>query len=242
MTSIFQRYAPQPSKLIAELVIVVVGILIALGIDEWREEIADSELEKDYLEQLIVDLEETERKMANASQAQFNTASQAATESLLAAFENPEVAEPDRINELLFEMSIFGNPVPVLGTFEALVSTGGLKLVRKAEIRSAITSYHSLVRDFYLVPLYQDEARFKVHYSQLTRIAIAYGLTPRGGDPKHHRNIERDITGFLTDSDAYAECIFLAETRSGAFATYRNRVAANAKELRQLLESSVSPE
>lgn len=242
MTSILQRYALQPSKLIAELFIVVAGILIALGIDEWRAKIADTDLEKIYLEQLIADLEETERKMANASQHQVTKVGQAAAESLLTAFENPEVAELDRINQLLIEMAGFSNPVPVLGTFEALIATGDLKLIRNAEIRSAITLYLSRARDFYLVPLYQYEDDYHDHLFRLTRIALAYGLTPPGRESKRRRNIDPDIRGFLVDTDAYAEIVFLARTRRGAFANYRTRVAANAKELRQLLKSSVSPE
>ncbi len=242
MTSKLQRYAPQPSKLFAEVIIIVAGVLIALGIDEWREDIANADLENIYLEQLIADLEETERKMARASQHQVTKVGQAAAESLLTAFENPELAELDRINQLLIEMAGFNNPVPVLGTFEALVATGDLQLIRNAEIRSAVTLYLSRTRDFYLVPLYQYEDGYHDHLFRLTRIALAYGLTPPGRESKRRRNIEPDIKGFLADTDAYAEIVFLAGTRRGAFANYRTRVAANAKELRQLLESSVSPE
>jgi hypothetical protein len=234
-----QRYIPNPSKLFAELLIIVVGVLIALGIDEWRERIANAELENIYLEQLIADLEETERKMADVSQ--LNMASLAATQSILAAFENPEAAKSDRINNLLIEMASFNNPVPVLGTVEALVSTGDLQLIRSAEIRSAITRYMSRTRDFYLIPLYQAEEHHREYYFRISKIAVEYGLTPRGRESEHRRNIEPDIGGFLADSGAYAEAVFFAGM-TAEFKFYRDEVATDAKEFRQLLESSVSPD
>ncbi len=239
MTSKSQRYAPQSSRLLAELLIIIVGVLIALGIDEWRGRIADADQESAYLRQLIADLEATERKMVDVSQ--FNVASLAATESLLVAFENPEGAELDRINQLLIEMAAFDNPVPVLGTVDALISTGDLRLIQNAEIRLAITQYLSRTRDYNLVPLHQYEDDNHKSYSRIQIIAVEYGLKPRGRESKHRRNAEPDIGGFLANEDAYAETVAFWWTKNG-FEAYRNNVKTDAKEFRELVIQSMSPE
>ena len=42
---------------IGEIILVVVGILIALSINNWNEEIKESHIEQNYLRRLLVDLE-----------------------------------------------------------------------------------------------------------------------------------------------------------------------------------------
>ncbi len=177
--------------------------------------------------------------MAEASQPSM--ASLAATQLLLEAFENPQVANLDQINKLLIEMAPYNNPVPVLGTVEALVSTGDLQLIRSSETRSAITRYISRTRDFHLIPLYQFEDYYRNYYFRISKIAVEYGLTPRGRESEHRRNTEPDIGGFLAKAEAYANTVFFAQTK-GEFKFYRNAVTTEAEEFRQLLIASVSPD
>jgi hypothetical protein len=49
------RMGRQSRWFVAELIVIVVGVLVALGIDEWRENLDNAALEKQYLSQLIND-------------------------------------------------------------------------------------------------------------------------------------------------------------------------------------------
>ena len=144
---------------LAELIIIVAGVLIALAIDQWRGNIEVLKLEQEYIEQLIADLQTTVEKMAAALET--NDPGESAAEQLLAAFENGDPVALEAIRQLLSDINTLDNPVPVLGTVEALISTGDLRLMRSSETRSEITRYLSRSRDYWLFPIYQFERRHR---------------------------------------------------------------------------------
>ena len=131
---------------LTEFVIIIVGVLVALAIDEWREGLQDKEREQEYLQQLAADLRATQDMFAEA--ADDNVESENAARRLTEIFEEGADAKVDDIRRLLNESRYFNNPVPILGTAEALVSTGDLRLIRNPDIRSELTRYLSRSRDF----------------------------------------------------------------------------------------------
>jgi cell division protein ZapA (FtsZ GTPase activity inhibitor) len=126
---------------LTELVVIVAGILIALAIDEWRENNEGRKAESEYLHQLITDLRATEEKMEAA--IANNAASENATTRLVGIFEGGETVEADSIGKSLDEMFYYNNPVPVLGAIAALVSTGDL--VRPPELKLPTTCHKPLI-------------------------------------------------------------------------------------------------
>ena len=55
---------PLPWKrLLAELTVIVGGVLIALAVDSWSERRQEREQAEAYLEQLLMDFQETERRL-----------------------------------------------------------------------------------------------------------------------------------------------------------------------------------
>jgi hypothetical protein len=140
---------------ILELFLIVAGILIALAIDEWREEIEESKTAQVFLQQLTADLVATE---AQINAAATNTLlSEQAAKKIVDAFESGPFPEHEELSEWLARIGYVNNPVPVLGTAESLVSTGDLRVIPHIETSSGITSYLSRSKDFWLVPLYQLE-------------------------------------------------------------------------------------
>ena len=53
-------------RLIAELAVIVTGVLIALGADSWWEQRHEHRRAVDYLQQLLNDFQQTERHIKNA--------------------------------------------------------------------------------------------------------------------------------------------------------------------------------
>jgi len=64
-TILLRRFLGKFRWLIAELFIVILGVFIALAIDEWQTDTEDSARETEYLAQLIGDLQTTEDLMAD---------------------------------------------------------------------------------------------------------------------------------------------------------------------------------
>jgi hypothetical protein len=225
---------------LTELVVIVAGILIALAIDEWRENNERRKAETEYLHQVVADLRTTEERMEAA--IVNNAASENATTRLVAVFEGGETAEADSISKLLGEMLLYNNRVPVLGTIAALVSTGDLALIRSASARSEITDYLSQTNDYHVKPLYQFEERYREAYHRLLALAAIHGISPAHRSGPHHSLIEADVIGFLANPEAYVELMKFRDLKLEDFVYYRESVQGDSKRLRESLAQLVSAE
>jgi len=226
--------------LIAELLVIVLGVLIALAIDQWREGVENAKIRKEYLHQLIADLQSTEDLMAEVGEE--NEVSLAAVDALVDAFESNAEPSLEKTRELLRTIQTFNNPVPVLGTAEALISTGDLRLIENAQSQTEITRYLSRSRDFFLVPLYpiEDDCAKLLH--QINTLAIKDGIGIRQEDLRHGGNTtETEVAAFMDNAEAYAIALTLKRLMH-SMKYYRDGIAADALKLRTSLQSQISAE
>jgi hypothetical protein len=219
----------------AEFIVIIVGVLVALAIDEWRGTLQDEEREQEYLAQLAADLQATEDMFVAA--AELNAPWERAARQLAEIFERGGPADAETVRQLLADARAFNNPVPVLGTAEALVSTGDLRLIRNPNVRSEITRYLSRMRDYFLFPIYQLEEQHRNIYMNVDLLAQKYGITPghRLGPAKRLQNA--DINGFLADPESYVYVVRFAELKEGV-ADIRDVMSDDAATLRSLLNGA----
>jgi hypothetical protein len=236
-------FAERSRWFLAELIVIVAGVLIALAIDQWRGNLAESQRELAYLEQLTSDLRATEEMMTAA--ARSNSPAEAAAGRIVALFETDMIGNGDDIRQLLADIRFLDNPVPVLGTAEALVSTGDLRLIQNPTIRSELTRYLSRSRDFWLYPIYQMEEQHRRTHFQLVVLAQRYGISPqyRGGLFRSAKSFASrpNIDGFLKDPEAYAYAAKIAELHS-TLLSWRSGMSSEAAELRELIKHELSSE
>ncbi len=122
-----------------QLLVVVSGILIALALDAWWDAREDGRRERAYLRQLDADLMETETIVAGYDRFLQPVDSTAAL--LVRAYRTPTPPVPDSVYAWFIVGARFGVPRPVLGTAEALVTTGDLRLLRNDSLRTEIVAY-----------------------------------------------------------------------------------------------------
>ena len=123
----------------AEYLIVVLGVLTAVGINAWWSDRQDRAREDVYLRQLAVDLRETERA-ADEVDAQMDLLERA-PRRLAQAYYLEDLPPRDSLATWGLYFLTYRTLRPVLGTAEALVSTGDLALVRDDSLRIAISAY-----------------------------------------------------------------------------------------------------
>ena len=123
----------------AELLVVVAGILIALALQAWWNTRSDREREERYLLQLRADLLQTELSVRTADSVMAPRDAEGAR--ALRAFYQPEPPPTDSLVYWAYHSLWYELPRPVLGTVEALVTTGDLGLIQSDSLRSAITNY-----------------------------------------------------------------------------------------------------
>ena len=132
------------SQLVLELLIVVVGILIALGIDSYRTELGNAKLEADFLRQLHKDLLRAEKQIA--TQMETTIHAEAYTLRLLECTREDLRVENDSLALWLIRAFYFSDPRPTLSTAQALAASDKLYLLKDVELRGSITTMIDRIR------------------------------------------------------------------------------------------------
>lgn len=130
--------------MLGETLIVVVGVLIALAVDSWREERRDERTEEQYLSSLLEDLESDFAELDRAgSQARTATAS---ARTVLQVLEGQARPLPgDSLAHAVEYAGFLYFPAYFPYTFDELVSTGNLRIIRDPELRREIAAYYNLI-------------------------------------------------------------------------------------------------
>jgi hypothetical protein len=163
--------------LLGEFVVIVVGVLMALWVDQLREARANAELEVEYLRSLVIDLE--------ADLAQFDSTeawmrrSENAAATVLALYEGSPPT--DDVADLVAAVETAGwqyFPSITRNTIDDLRATGNLRLIRDPALRRAIASYYATVENV-SIPLADMRDRIWAQYD--ARVANVLGPAERLG-------------------------------------------------------------
>ena len=126
-------------RLIAELAVIVAGVLIALGADSWWEQRQERRQAEEYLQQLLVDFRATERRLRDAIAADTRSlefASRVVDRAFRGQF------PPADSLDLRTGYHFFH---PLTGTLTALVQGGDLRLLDVDTLRFELVAYWSLI-------------------------------------------------------------------------------------------------
>jgi hypothetical protein len=126
--------------MLAELVLIVTGILIALYIDGWVQDRKDRETETTYLELLRDDLALIEAEVA--AYAEFEQSVVTTGKAFLDATSNADSPGEQRsLQGMLSEMSVRRTLSIVSAAYADLTSTGNLQLIRSPDLRRQLVHY-----------------------------------------------------------------------------------------------------
>ncbi|NNF57256.1 MAG: hypothetical protein HKN04_03360 [Rhodothermaceae bacterium] len=123
----------------AEFLVVVTGVLVALALNAWWADRQDRSKEQFYLRQLASDLAETER--ISAQRDQYMVPFERAPRRLAQAYFLADLPPRDSIVAWASVAPVHNPMSPVLGTVEAMVTTGDIGLIQDDSLRIAIVSY-----------------------------------------------------------------------------------------------------
>ncbi|WP_019668593.1 DUF6090 family protein [Eudoraea adriatica] len=124
-----------------EIVLVVIGILIALQINNWNEQRKDNLIEKELLKGLVIDFTETKSRLKETINLQ-NTAFSYGKRLLLLYETNRLLEKKDSIAGFVgYGALSWWRAEPVTGTYDAMVSTGNIGLIRNKELRRYLAEF-----------------------------------------------------------------------------------------------------
>ena len=133
---------------IGEIVLVVIGILIALQINTWNINRINANLEIEYLIGLKNDLENQVRDLEEVKNFSNNINNQA--EAILAAYNlKNSLKDIDSFNTKISQIMYSRSFPDIRTTFNELNSTGQLKLIQNKKLRSQVIEFYQNSSEHY---------------------------------------------------------------------------------------------
>jgi hypothetical protein len=136
-------------RLLAEFLVIVVGVLVALAVDRWFLTLDERELERTYVVNLIADV----RADSASAVGRVERAARRREGSLmlLEAAENPDVVVTDTARFLLAFETVAWSILPDFrtATWDDLISSGNTRVIRDENLRRSLSEYFDGL-EFYL--------------------------------------------------------------------------------------------
>jgi hypothetical protein len=128
--------------LLLESFVVVASILVAFGLDAWWEHRVEREREAASLRALEADFEQNVSRLSTLA-ATEESISRASRDLLVLAVEDRSAADEDSARRLLGQVLNSVRFEPLMGAYEAVVSSGGLSQIRDDSLRAALAQFAS---------------------------------------------------------------------------------------------------
>ncbi len=140
-----RKYLPYA---IGEIFLVVVGILIALQINNWNQNRVNKQLETNYLNNLAINVENDIRRMNELIIKRYDQKMEGLR--LAKSYAQGQYQVKDTIDFLLKVSygAVFAQGVDFFNTqtYNELISTGNLRLISDDELKTKINNYYGFVR------------------------------------------------------------------------------------------------
>jgi hypothetical protein len=127
---------------LSELIVIVLGILIAFALNSWWDARTDKIRESDYIKQLRSDFEENQKNLEAAIEAEKGLKKN--LESIVELIKTPPCDKnAELLSELLPQVLSFTRFTPVTGTYGSLIHSGDIGLIENADLRRSLVSFAS---------------------------------------------------------------------------------------------------
>lgn len=156
---------------IGEIFLVVVGILIALQINNWNQKRINRSYEKDYLERFVTDLERDSSLVALIMR--FVERKKEGLRTVKTFLDDINTTMDDSVTQVILASTSMGTDLPntrLNATYQEIISSGHLRLIRNTELRNNITTYYS----------FWDHQHFRIRNKESDYPSLVTKLIDRG--------------------------------------------------------------
>ncbi|MDU8887223.1 DUF6090 family protein [Yeosuana sp. MJ-SS3] len=199
-TSKYFKYA------IGEIILVVIGILIALQINNWNKQRKDNKLEAEYYCRLLEDIEQ-DKQQINQLKLFADNRLKASNEALrLLQQESPNSIDVGKQNSLAIK-AIYFDFKPNNTAFEDLKSGAKLSVIKDKDIIKSLNIYYNNIETLKSIIIVNGKRAVDISFAHEDRFAnghtqasIEYGRFKEGMDKDVLKNISTDTIPLLTKS------------------------------------------
>lgn len=235
----------------AELTVVVVGILLALGLQSWWQTRENDTRGATYQRQELADAKQTRAtyQKAIATDAQLRSVTAQLSEAL---HTRQSLKGEDAMAWLAWRSGWFSDPRPVVGNVYALIDTGDIQLIPNPNVRAAIVEYASILKGGIADIDGQPDRMRRANDSELLRFEEA-GLPPKadlifvsdkgkceGEFPKDYLKLYNAAWPTLSQNPEYRNVQNLRILAYDNMTSYHKEILAASEKLIAVLEVDVS--
>ena len=185
---------------ISELLIVVVGILIALSLNNWREDNANKNKEQFYLKSLKTDFEQSLASLTEIINQ--NNESDLAVKKVLAAIHNGYSSSTvETVKKVFRKLFGFNRFVPASGTYKEIIATGSLQILRDNELRIALSSWEDMITRNQQLEEVMFWQYYLVNIPYLNKHIVRSDFKDNRDNPEQKNNFRTDFKKLLTDPE-----------------------------------------
>jgi len=239
---------------IGEIILVVIGIIIALQLNNWNTQRNLSERQTSFIIQIISDLKKSEIEIEEIKDFYFTRAE--ASSRITKSFWNNKMRNDSIFPNFTIPLS-HRSYSPILGTINSLINSGNVDLIKSVTIRNAFISYiekteaelNDIIRyeesyyrdginllfqeiDFYSLEVIFQKKEFQKMISQVSKERLTTFPVPKKFD-----KVPFPITleELFENRNIYNAYIYLIISHRNTFYGYQ-RIQDSIKELLILLE------
>lgn len=127
---------------LGEILLVVIGILIALQINNWNETRKERKIERSYIKLLTNDLKADSNRLEELILFSDNSV---ASKQIILDYLNRETPKPDSLGSHFLRASFSGiqSFVPNKSAFEEVRNAGGLSLIKDENVRNSVLTLYN---------------------------------------------------------------------------------------------------
>jgi hypothetical protein len=247
MAKLFSSF--NATRALGEVGVIVLGVLIALGVDQWRERRQEDSLELQYLRNLTTDVQQDLARIDVLEGRTWNRVV-GATRLLDELGEDSSMGENqpelggrslDELRAAVADMTL-ATAVSQAGrvfildtsspTFDELRSTGHLRLIRNAELKRSIAEYYRAVEGSHFVDGHQQLVVWTEYQGLLTDNGIAVFDTRTSEDV--------DLSTRLRRIPNIATMVRRVRSIFGVQATYTYPLRVQAAELLAAIDTEIA--
>ncbi|KAA2216736.1 hypothetical protein [Maribacter flavus] len=129
---------------IGEIALVMIGILLALQVNNWNQDRLNKDLEFQYYERLLDDVRE--EKLIIEATLNYSKQVGEHAKSAVAVFENSSNSNPDPVANLvdMYQASQLLDPYSASSTYQELIASGQINLIQNDSIKTALIRYYDI--------------------------------------------------------------------------------------------------
>ena len=181
-----------------EIFLVVIGILIALQVNNWNEDRKERAIEQNYLERLLVDLENDNTTLTFSKGLSADRIHQ--IRILNTMVEGTSIASPNEVIESI-EKVTWRSYLPLSKiVYNELLNSGQMSLIKSEELRSLLTSYYDDA-DHWEMILNREDAQKEFSHATAGILSIEVLTAIENAASLRNVDVEEDFSLYLEPNE-----------------------------------------